>query len=457
MDKVMIHPSADGMLPKELLVPEDWVIDGFLEEGLSTFSGSMGVGKTSSLLPLLFCITGLVCIDGIDIKLRRKLIWYAEHPNQVYRILYGIAFQYAGGGAFKAPDPQKMAEMQGLIQEWVLVIQAKRRSPLEQAHTEHWQKIYRRAQQDGGNWVPNDVPNGKILVAPLTVLDTASANIQLQSENDGSEVADALFAIREGTTDPESRTQLPVALIGHVAKAFKLADCRDAEKMNTIGSQAWDANVHSNYFMVKEGETRFIVSGKRRDAGGIREIRCTGRAHAENRYNRYGFEQSVGFISVSYEMSSAQDRAEQVEQQKSSDNGRAIEIARRAVLNYISESEEGRRALSSDAILWMGKAALADHLVNGASGFNRDQARTAIDELSKSDIESRNMPQAVKAAIKAKTGEATKGTRKYYDLKKSTLGADIQATVDGEDDAINHTVRNHAKPCETVPPQGYKG
>ena len=106
------------------------------------------------------------------------------------------------------------------------------------------------------SWVPNDVPNGKILVAPLTVLDTASANIQLQSENDDSEVADALFAIREGTIDPESRTQLPVALIGHVAKAFKLADCRDAEKMNTTGSQAWDANVHSNYFMMKEGETR---------------------------------------------------------------------------------------------------------------------------------------------------------------------------------------------------------
>ena len=433
MDNVTKHPSADGMLPSDLLVPEDWVIDGFLEEGVSTFSGSMGVGKTTSLLPLLFCITGLVCIDGIDIKLRRKLIWYAEHPNQVYRILYGIAFQYAGGGAFKEPDPQKMAEMQGLIQEWVLVIQAKRRSPLEKEHRDHWHKIYRRAQQEGGNWVPNDVPNGKILVAPLSVLDTSSANIQLQSENDGSEVADALFAIREGTTDPESQTQLPVALIGHVAKSFKLADCRDAEKMNTIGSQAWDANVHSNYFMVKEEDTRFIVSGKRRDAGGIREIRSTGQAHAEIRSNRYGFNQPVGFISVSYEMSSAQDRAEQAEQQKQSDSGRAIERARRAVLNYIRDSEKGRRAVSSDQSLWLSKTELIKHLTTPGSGFNRDHSRIAIDELCRSDIEGRSLPSRVKDAIKKRTGTSVTGNRVYFDMKESTLGADIEATAGSED------------------------
>jgi hypothetical protein len=95
-----------------------------------------------------------------------------------------------------------------------------------------------------------------VAVLPLVVLDTKSAVLAVDDENDNSEASAMMAALKQGFDG------LPVWLIGHVAKA---SFGRDAvSNLSSRGASAVEADANQTLYLVKEGDQRCLVQGKTR-------------------------------------------------------------------------------------------------------------------------------------------------------------------------------------------------
>ena len=89
---------------------------------------------------------------------------------------------------------------------------------------------------------------------PLVLLDTQAATIALENENDNSEASAAVAMLKQHFEG------LPVWLVAHVAKA----NINRTEAMAARGASAWEADANATAFLIKEGEERWLMLGKRR-------------------------------------------------------------------------------------------------------------------------------------------------------------------------------------------------
>lgn len=227
------HPLALFVdLDEEPRAPR-WVIPGFIGHGVTVIAGAHGVGKTTTLLPLAMLAAGLhVAGDPIAPQHWRHCIYIVEEREQAERIVSGLV-RYGGLGLDWAT-----------VRERLHIVEARRLPPdyVAQVGTMYRETFTREATG--------------VQVLPLVVIDTMAATLQLDSENDNSEASAAMAALKQGFDG------LPVWLVGHLSKSN--LGRSEAQGMTLRGAGAFEADANQVLYLVKEGETRYLVRGKTR-------------------------------------------------------------------------------------------------------------------------------------------------------------------------------------------------
>ncbi len=224
-----VHPLARFVDIDGTAKPPRWVIPGFIGHGVTVIAGAHGVGKTTALLPLAMTAAGL---HGDDLMPRqwRHVVYVTEDVEQARRILAGIVLHSNLGINFAA------------VRERLHIVEAVRLDPafVAQVGTTYREQFTRSVEG--------------VEVLPLVVLDTKSAVLALDNENDNSEASRMMAALKQGFD------RLPVWLIGHVAKA----NLSRNDALTSRGASAIEGDANQTMFLIREGESRYLVQGKTR-------------------------------------------------------------------------------------------------------------------------------------------------------------------------------------------------
>ena len=227
------HPLANFVPVDAQVRPPRWVVPGFIAEGLVTIAGEPGVGKTTCLLPLALAVAHL-CAEGNPLRPRhwRHIIYITEDAAQAQRVL---------AGARDHGEPRLDA---ALVAERFHLVEACRLPPDEMVKVG---PLYRQR-------FTRTVDGVELL--PLVVLDTRSAVLAADDENNNAEASEAVATLKQRFEG------LPTWVIGHLPKS--LAGRTEARALSMRGAGAWEGDAHQTLFIVREDEQRFIVMGKRR-------------------------------------------------------------------------------------------------------------------------------------------------------------------------------------------------
>ncbi len=246
------------------LKPVEFAVDGFIANGLTVLAGAPGVGKTSMIAPLAAAVAGLYDSD-IEAVLRRRVVYVSESPEQVERILYGLLRH--------APGARPGAE----FKEWFKVVAARRLPPERLAGLI-------RALVKRHTVLFNGYP-----VAPLIILDTSNATLDLDNENDNSEVGKAIAAIKENLSSGACW------LVAHTPKAMQRADVEDLSARGA-GAFAGDANATAFVFEEKSiPDKRFMLLRKHRFEAEFLEMEFSTETHQEVVATPWGTEQTIKY------------------------------------------------------------------------------------------------------------------------------------------------------------------
>jgi hypothetical protein len=263
-DAVDVHPLAkfvdfDGK-PK----PPRWVIPGFIGHGVTVIAGAPGVGKTTAILPLAMTAAGLHGDEALMPNQWRHVVYVTEDVEQVLRILAGIInFSNLGIDIELARQRLHIVEAIRLEPTYVAKVGA--------SYRDQFTRIV-----------------GGIEVLPLVVLDTKSAVLAMESENDNSEASAMLAVLKQGFDG------LPVWLIGHVAKPN--LNRSDAASLTTRGASAIDGDGNQTLFLVQEGSSRFLLKGKVRFVPKWSELEIVSYTAQTLTENEFGLEENVVMI-----------------------------------------------------------------------------------------------------------------------------------------------------------------
>jgi len=259
-------------LGEQVLLPTEFVLDGFLPVGVTLIAGAWGAGKSTNLIPVFASVAHLAPEEwGFHPQLRRHVIWVTEAPDQARDTLYSIS-KVAGSRSWDD------------FKKWFHIIPA-RRKPAKQLARELAQAIpiltnpieiagdpqnlagYDDSDQGVDNPTPLERPTQAAVfrASPVIVLDTTSANLDLENESDNSEVGKAMSALKEKLPG------MPIVLVGHTPKAMVRADITD---MSFRGAGAWEADAVATYYLVHDTATdmRFMAIRKSRFSPDYTEI-----------------------------------------------------------------------------------------------------------------------------------------------------------------------------------------
>lgn len=256
-DEEQVHSSLRTQidLGELRLYPTEFVLDGFLPTGVTLVAGAWGAGKSTNLIPLFASVAHLTPEDwGFHPQLRRHVIWITEAPDQARDTLYSLA-KTEGSKPWSA------------FKDWFHLVPARRRDPKALA------AALARAVEETTQEIEVDVsgdisatPQKKVFrVKPVVVLDTTSANLDLENESDNSEVGAAMAALKEKLPG------IPIVLVGHTPKALIKSDVSD---MTFRGAGAWEADAVATYYLVYDADTgmRFLAVRKSRFTPDYTEI-----------------------------------------------------------------------------------------------------------------------------------------------------------------------------------------
>ncbi len=224
-----VHPLARFVDVGGTPTPPRWVLPGFIGHGVVVVSGAHGVGKTTALLPLAMTAAGL---HGDDLLPRqwRHVVYVTEDTEQARRIVSGIV------------GHSNLSISIDLVRERLHIVEAVRLDPafVASVGTTYREQFTRTVEG--------------VEVLPLVVLDTKSAVLAIESENDNSEASRMMAALKQGFDG------LPVWLIGHVAKASMTRN----DALTSRGASAIEADANQTMFLIREGDNRYLVQGKTR-------------------------------------------------------------------------------------------------------------------------------------------------------------------------------------------------
>ncbi len=307
-----------------VLHPTEFVLDGFLPTGVTVIAGAWGAGKSTNLIPLFASVAHLTPEDwGFWPQLRRKVIWVTEAPTQARDTIYSMA---------KAEGSASWQD----FGEWFHLYQAKRQSPKAMA------KFLRRRVAE----LTYELPNG-FKVAPALVLDTTSANLDLENESDNSEVGAAMAELKQGLTG------VPLTLIGHTPKALAKSD---VSNITFRGAGAWEADSVATFFLVHDPDTdiRFLAIRKCRFTPSYSEIQFDHLAGSEIVDTPWGEPQSKSYLhgipvrSTGEQRRAAQEAAK--EEKKEQQKERALSDRQTRIMAMVSEAAAAGEMLTKATI-----------------------------------------------------------------------------------------------------------
>ena len=310
------------------LQPTEFVVDGFLPRGLVVVAGAWGAGKSTNLIPIMASTAHLTppnwAIEfGIKSEIRRKVVWVTEAPEQARETLYSLS------GVEGAKPWDEMKE---------------------------WFYIYRSARETAGDIVKfirnmlrrftYPLDNG-FEVLPLFVLDTTTANIELENESDNSEVGAVMAVLKQ------KLHRVPIILIGHTPKNLTRADVAD---LTFRGAGAWEAEAEATYFLAYDAETdmRFMAIRKARFTPSFREINFGHEGGSETVDTAWGEPQTKTYLHGVPSRSSGEER--QVARQEIRENRREevkeqqLSQRQQRILAVVTETVAENKAITRNDI-----------------------------------------------------------------------------------------------------------
>lgn len=272
-----------------------FVIDGFVTAEMFTVAGEAGVGK-SSILVTLCAIAAHICNPDNQLKpkLRRKIVYLTEDPEQVERILFGL---YKNWG-LSIPELE--------VEDFFTIIPVHRSKPEVLANLIHTYSNEKMSLQTG--------KRGPVNVPPLFVFDTAAATFSLANENDNSEVSNCISICKTACL----QTRTPLWIIHHLPKA----NSEKTKGISARGAGAWTGDVNGTIFITKSENpadlVRYMTLGKHRFVPDFDALQFTAHFGEELTQNELGEEVSIPYIYGDFVKSSQEDRTEKANRDKDS-------------------------------------------------------------------------------------------------------------------------------------------
>ena len=279
------------------LNPIDYLIEGFIAHSFFILAGQPGVGKTTAVLSMCMVMAGFK-VDGCEIhsKTRRKSIIVTEDSDQIIRTLFAYSKHYRIDN----------------LNDWFVVIDARRSNVKD---------LLRLAHN-----IERHTVNG---IKPLLVLDTANATMDIDNENDNSEVGSFIAAIKQTIFIQQ---KAPVCILTHTNKTISR---QDSDAM-ARGASAFtgDATLTGVLFMDEDNQ-RYLKLTKTRYEPQFREIKFDSITFPEVVITPAGDMQEIICRVAIPAMSSEQDRMAAKQSQQDSAKEQRIQDAADAACNYV--------------------------------------------------------------------------------------------------------------------------
>jgi RecA-family ATPase len=284
-------------LQLDAIEPIDYLIDGFFAHSFAVIAGQPGVGKTTAMLAVALIAAGFKIGDaGLKAEARRKIIYVSEDTAQVRRSLYAYA-------KYMNLDRQELQNYFVLVES----IRSTADQVLELAHLV----------------LEHTIDNER----PWLIIDTANATLDIENENDNSQVGAFMAALKQ-TIYTQLKTS--ITIITHTAKTMATSD--DSAMARGASAYTGDATLTAVLFMDEE-KNRYLRLVKTRYEPPFREIMLVSQIHTEAVLNRHGNLQEVKCVIVAPQSSSETDRKQlQADKQHDKQNQRLQDKCDQAVL-----------------------------------------------------------------------------------------------------------------------------
>jgi hypothetical protein len=279
------------------LNPIDYLIEGFMAHSFFILAGQPGVGKTTAVLSMCMVMAGF-SVDGCEIhaKKKRKSIIVTEDSDQIIRTLFAYSKHYGINN----------------LNDWFVVIDARRSNVKD---------LLRLAHN-----IERHTVNG---IKPLLVLDTANATMDIDNENDNSEVGAYIAAIKQTIFIQQ---KAPVCILTHTNKTISR---QDSDAM-ARGASAFtgDATLTGVLFMDEDNQ-RYLKLTKTRYEPQFREIKFDSITFPELVTTPAGDLQEIICRVAIPAMSSEQDRMAAKQSQQDSAKEQRIQDKCDEVCNHV--------------------------------------------------------------------------------------------------------------------------
>ena len=217
--------------------PIRYMVKGFWAHSFMVLAGQPGIGKTTAIISLCMVMAGLQAKDcELTATKKRKTIIVTEDSDQVERTLTGYARHYGISAS--------------ALSDWFVIIDAKRSNVKDLLMLAH-------------NVIKHTVDN----VRPLLVLDTANATMDIDNENDNSEVGAYIAALKQTIY---IQLDTPVCIITHTNKTISKSDSDATAR----GASAFTGDATLTGILFEdETKTRYMRLVKTRYQPNFREIK----------------------------------------------------------------------------------------------------------------------------------------------------------------------------------------
>jgi len=279
--------------------PIRYMVKGFWAHSFMVLAGQPGIGKTTAVISLCMVMAGLQAKDcELTATKKRKTIIVTEDSDQVERTLTGYSRHYG----ISASE----------LSNWFVIIDAKRSQVKDLLMLAH-------------NVIHHTIDN----VRPLLVLDTANATMDIDNENDNSEVGSFIAALKQTIY---IQLDTPVCIITHTNKTISKADSDATAR----GASAFtgDATLTGVLFE-DETKTRYMRLVKTRYQPNFREIKFNSDVFADTVLDEDGDIQEQMVLLVVPAMSSEEDRRQAANDRMNDKRQQQVQDAADAACNFV--------------------------------------------------------------------------------------------------------------------------
>jgi len=296
-------PEVKGWPERQLSIgqirPIRYMVKGFWAHSFMVLAGQPGIGKTTAVISLCMVMAGLKAKDcELTATKKRKTIIGTEDSDQVERTLTGYARHYG----ISASD----------LSDWFVIIDAKRSNVKDLLMLAH-------------NVIYHTIDN----VRPLLVLDTANATMDIDNENDNSEVGAYIAALKQTIY---IQLDTPVCIITHTNKTISKSDSDATAR----GASAFTGDATLTGILFEdETKTRYMRLVKTRYQPNFREIKFQSDVFADTVLDEDGDIQEQMVLLVVPQVSSEEDRRQAANDRQNDKKQQQVQDAADAACNFV--------------------------------------------------------------------------------------------------------------------------